>query len=61
MNTKTKVFLTRLVRAIAAGAAGAAITVLPEVGDLFPADYKQWVAVGIGALILALDKLRRWT
>jgi len=60
MSQKWKTVLTRLVRVGVAGAAGAVVTVLPEVGDAFPGAWQPFAAVAIAALIVALDKLRRW-
>lgn len=60
MSSKLRTVLLRLVRVAVAGAAGSLVTVLPEVGDAFPANWKPFVAVGIAAILVALDKAKRW-
>ena len=60
MSNKWKTVLLRLIRTAIAGAAGATVTVLPGVEDAFPGEWKPYAAIAIAALVVALDKLRRW-
>lgn len=59
-GTKMQAFLERLLRVAIAGAAAATITVLPEINDAIPEAAKPYAAAGIAALLVALDKIRRW-